>query len=187
MNLVSIPANPVPEGVVTGMLKTPDGVALRFARWAPPPGRKGTVCLFPGPRRVHREIFRDRARSARARVSRSRRSTGAGRAVRSGSCAIRARAMCAASPNTTSTSRPSSRGRAAGLSAAGVCARAFDGRDRPDARRASGPSLVRPHGAAGADDRPAGPAPFGGDARRGAARCGCSGSAAPTCPAATRR
>jgi lysophospholipase len=48
MKLVSIPANPVPEGVVTGMLKTPDGVALRFARWAPPPGRKGTVCVFPG-------------------------------------------------------------------------------------------------------------------------------------------
>src|SRR5580704_451158 len=48
MTLVSIAANPVPEDVVTGMLKTPDGVALRFARWAPPPGRKGTVCLFQG-------------------------------------------------------------------------------------------------------------------------------------------
>ena len=48
MNLISIPANPVPEGVIEGTLKTPDGVALRFARWAPPPGRKGTVCLFPG-------------------------------------------------------------------------------------------------------------------------------------------
>src|ERR1700704_5858130 len=48
MNLVSIPANPVPEDVVTGALKTPDGVSLRFARWAPPPGRKGTVCLFQG-------------------------------------------------------------------------------------------------------------------------------------------
>jgi lysophospholipase len=48
MKLVSIPANPVPEDVVTGMLKTPDGRALRFARFAPPRGRKGTVCLFPG-------------------------------------------------------------------------------------------------------------------------------------------
>jgi lysophospholipase len=48
MNLISIPANPVPDGVVTGTLKTRDGVALRFARWAPPPGRKGTVCLFQG-------------------------------------------------------------------------------------------------------------------------------------------
>ena len=42
MQLVSIPANPVPDDVVTGTIKTPDGVTLRFARWAPPPGRKGT-------------------------------------------------------------------------------------------------------------------------------------------------
>src|SRR5262245_38206518 len=48
MDLVSIPANPVPEGAVTGALKTHDGVTLRFARWQPPPGRKGTVCLFQG-------------------------------------------------------------------------------------------------------------------------------------------
>jgi lysophospholipase len=48
MKLVSIPANPVPEDVVTGMLKTPDGRSLRFARFAPPRGRRGTVCLFQG-------------------------------------------------------------------------------------------------------------------------------------------
>src|SRR3954464_11377289 len=48
MTLVSISANPVPDDVVSGTLKTPDGVALRFARWAPPPGRKGTVCVFQG-------------------------------------------------------------------------------------------------------------------------------------------
>ncbi len=49
MKLVSIPANPVPEGAVAGVLKTPDGAALRFARWpAPPSGRKGTVCVFNG-------------------------------------------------------------------------------------------------------------------------------------------
>jgi lysophospholipase len=48
MKLVSIPANPVPEGAVTGVLKTPDGVQLRFARWPAPSGRKGTVCLFHG-------------------------------------------------------------------------------------------------------------------------------------------
>ena len=30
------------------MLKTPDGVSLRTVRWPPPPGRKGTVCLFQG-------------------------------------------------------------------------------------------------------------------------------------------
>jgi lysophospholipase len=48
MDLVSIPANPVPEDVVTGTLKARDGVSLRFARWHPPPGRKGTVCVFQG-------------------------------------------------------------------------------------------------------------------------------------------
>ena len=48
MHLISISENPVPEDVVTGMLKTPDGVELRFARFAPPPGRRGTVCLLQG-------------------------------------------------------------------------------------------------------------------------------------------
>ncbi|MBO0712854.1 MAG: alpha/beta hydrolase, partial [Acetobacteraceae bacterium] len=28
--------------------QTPDDVVLRYARWAPPPGRKGTVCIFQG-------------------------------------------------------------------------------------------------------------------------------------------
>jgi lysophospholipase len=48
MKLVSIPANPVPDDAVTGMLKTPDGVHLRFARFAPPACRRGTVCILPG-------------------------------------------------------------------------------------------------------------------------------------------
>ena len=48
MTLVSIPANPVPENAVSGNLKTPDGVSLRYARWSPPPGRKGTVCILQG-------------------------------------------------------------------------------------------------------------------------------------------
>jgi lysophospholipase len=48
MTLVSIPANPVPEGAMVGTIKTPDGVELRFARFAPPAGRKGTLCLFQG-------------------------------------------------------------------------------------------------------------------------------------------
>ena len=48
MKLVSIPANPVPDGVVTGAVETPDNVTLRFARWAPPPGRKGTVVVMQG-------------------------------------------------------------------------------------------------------------------------------------------
>ena len=46
--LVSIPANPVPEGAITGTLQTPDGVALRFARWPALQNRKGTVCILHG-------------------------------------------------------------------------------------------------------------------------------------------
>ena len=48
MGLISIPANPTPDGATVGMLRTPDGVGIRFARWDPPPGRKGTLCVFPG-------------------------------------------------------------------------------------------------------------------------------------------
>ena len=66
MDLVSIPANPVPEDVVTGMLKTRDGANIRFARWHPPPGRKGTVCLFQG-RAEFIEKYFETVRELRAR------------------------------------------------------------------------------------------------------------------------
>jgi lysophospholipase len=66
MTLVSIPANPVPDNVVTGTLKTPDGVSLRFARWEPPAGRKGTVCLFQG-RSEFIEKYFETVRDLRAR------------------------------------------------------------------------------------------------------------------------
>jgi lysophospholipase len=66
MDLVSIPANPVPENVVTGRLTTRDGVGLRFARWHPPPGRKGTVCVFPG-RAEFIEKYFETVRDLRAR------------------------------------------------------------------------------------------------------------------------
>jgi lysophospholipase len=66
MTLVSIPANPVPEDAVSGTLKTPDGVELRFARWPPPPGRKGTVCLFQG-RAEYIEKYFETVRDLRAR------------------------------------------------------------------------------------------------------------------------
>jgi lysophospholipase len=48
MKLVSIAANPVPEDAVVGALTTPDGCSLRYARFAPPANRRGTVCVFPG-------------------------------------------------------------------------------------------------------------------------------------------
>src|SRR5207244_5752829 len=66
MNLVSTPANPVPDAAVTGTIKTPDGVSLRFARWEPPPGRKGTVCLFQG-RSEFIEKYFETVRDLRAR------------------------------------------------------------------------------------------------------------------------
>ncbi len=66
MNLVSIPANPVPDNAVTGMLKTPDGVLLRFARWPPPAGRRGTVCILPG-RTEWIEKYFETVRDLRAR------------------------------------------------------------------------------------------------------------------------
>jgi lysophospholipase len=48
MTLVSIPANPVPEGAISGTIKAADGADLRFARWSPPAHRRGTVCVFTG-------------------------------------------------------------------------------------------------------------------------------------------
>ena len=66
MDLVSIPANPVPENAVTGTLKAKDGVNLRFARWHPPPGRKGTVCVFQG-RAEFIEKYFETVRELRAR------------------------------------------------------------------------------------------------------------------------
>jgi lysophospholipase len=66
MTLVSIPANPVPEGAVSGTITTRDGVSLRYARWDPPPGRKGTVCLFQG-RAEFIEKYFETVRDLRAR------------------------------------------------------------------------------------------------------------------------
>lgn len=66
MDLVSIPANPVPDDAVSGAITTPDGVSLRYARWAPPPGRKGTVCIFQG-RAEYIEKYYETVRDLRAR------------------------------------------------------------------------------------------------------------------------
>jgi lysophospholipase len=46
--LVSIPNNRCPDGVVTGMITTADGVRLRVARWPAASGARGTVCVFTG-------------------------------------------------------------------------------------------------------------------------------------------
>ncbi|MFG1296378.1 alpha/beta fold hydrolase [Xanthobacter variabilis] len=48
MDLFSIPSNPTPEGAVTGEITAADGVRLRYARWMPDSGLRGTVALFTG-------------------------------------------------------------------------------------------------------------------------------------------
>jgi lysophospholipase len=66
MKLVSIPANPAPDDAVVGALQTPDGVTLRYARFAPPPGRKGTVVVLQG-RAEFIEKYFETVRDLRAR------------------------------------------------------------------------------------------------------------------------
>ncbi len=46
--LLATPGNPVPDGAIAGKVRTPDGVALRFARWDGLASGKGTVCVFGG-------------------------------------------------------------------------------------------------------------------------------------------
>lgn len=48
MTLFSTPGNPVPDGAVTGEIVAADGVRLRYARFAPQEGLRGTVAVFAG-------------------------------------------------------------------------------------------------------------------------------------------
>jgi lysophospholipase len=66
MKLISIPANPVPDDAVAGNIKTRDGVNLRYARFQPPRGRKGTVCVLQG-RAEFIEKYFETVRDLRAR------------------------------------------------------------------------------------------------------------------------
>ena len=153
MKLVSIPANPVPDNFVTGELKTPDGVTLRFARWQPPAGRKGTVCILQG-RGEWIEKYFETVRDLRARGF----AVADARLARPGPVGAHARRppqrLCARLRRIRQRSRDlHARDRAAGLSAAAVRARPFDGRHRAHSRRLSRPPLVRSHGADRAADR----------------------------------
>ena len=66
MKFISIPANPVPDHGMAGTIKTPDGVTLRYGRWEPPPGRKGTVVVLQG-RAEYIEKYFETVRDLRAR------------------------------------------------------------------------------------------------------------------------
>ena len=148
MKLVSIPANPVPDDVVTGTLKTPDRVELRFARWAPPPGRKGTVCMFQG-RAEFIEKYFETVRDLRARGFAVATLDWRGQGLSQRALRDPRKGYVRSFSRIRDRSRNlHPRDRAAGLSAAAVRDRPFDGRDRADAHRLARPSLVRPHGAA---------------------------------------
>lgn len=48
MQLFATPDNPVPDSAECGMLRTPDGISLRYALWRPATRTLGTVCIFHG-------------------------------------------------------------------------------------------------------------------------------------------
>src|ERR1700758_5619200 len=145
MNLVSFPANPVPDAAVTGTIKTPDGVSLRFARWEPPPGRKGTVCLFQGRSEFIQKYFetvRARAPPAPPRVRRRHPRLARTRPVGPGA-AQPAQRLCAEFLSISNRSRNvHQRGRSSRLPAAAVAARTVHGCYDSAARRLRRTSLV---------------------------------------------
>ena len=107
--------------------------------------------------RADREIFRDRARSARPRLC-----GGDDRLARAGPLlappARSAQGLCARLRRFRDRRRDlRAAGGAAGLPAALLRARPFHGRHGDAAGGACRQALVRPHGAVGADDRPARP------------------------------
>ena len=68
MTLVSIPANPVPEDVVTGVITDPRRCRIALRALGPAGGPQGHGLRVQRPQRNDREIFRDGARPARTRL-----------------------------------------------------------------------------------------------------------------------
>jgi lysophospholipase len=48
MKLLSIPANPAPDGAIVGAVRTTDGVTLRYSRWPGAWDARGTIFLLQG-------------------------------------------------------------------------------------------------------------------------------------------
>ena len=136
MTLVSIPANPVPDDVVAGTAEDPRRRRAALCALGAAARPQGHGLPVPGPRRIHREIFRDRARPARARL-RGRDA----RLARAGPVGARAaqsaQGLCAQLlALSTSTSKPSCSEVVLPDCPPPVFALApFDGRDDPAARR----------------------------------------------------
>ena len=138
-----------------GTIKTPDGAELRFARWAPPAGRKGTVCVFTG-RSEQIEKYFETVRDLRDRGFAVAMIDWRGQGHSSRRLARSAQGLCARLLRLRSRRRDlRAAGGAAGLPAAAFRAGPFDGRRGDAAGRACRKTLVRPHGAVGADDRSA--------------------------------
>ena len=185
MKLVSIPANPVPDNAVAGSIKTPDGVTLRFARFAPPAGRKGTVVVLQG-RAEYIEKYFETVRDLRARGFAVATFDWRGQGLSDRALSDRhkgyvrnfseyATDLDAIMEQVVLPDCPPPIFALGHSMGAAIGIRACHERQ----------PLVRSRGAVGADDRAAGRAaspPWRGRSR---ASCGCSGAAAPMCRPAT--
>jgi len=155
MTLVSIPANPVPEDVVSGTIKTPDGAELRFARWAPPAGRKGTVCVFTG-RSEQIEKYFETVRDLRERGFAVAMIDWRGQGHSSRRLRDPRKGYVRDFPILRSTSRASCSRWCCRIARRPISRWRIRWGRRHAAGGARRKTLVRPHGAVGADDRPAG-------------------------------
>ena len=174
MELVSLAKNPVPSGGTVGSFRGYDGAELRYARWdATRMPRRGTVCLFERPRRVHREILRGHRRSAAPRLR--RRHHGLARPGRLAAHAVQpAQGPCARLLGVRPRPHPLHEGhRAAGLPAAVHRPRAFHGRQHPAAQCHDARPVVRADRPDGADDRDSGKLPRHDAIARHGLRRGC--------------
>ena len=72
MGLISIPANPVPEGATVISLTTQDGVSLRAARWEGRLKQRGTVAILTGRAEFIERYFETIAELLGARLRRRR-------------------------------------------------------------------------------------------------------------------
>ena len=185
MKLVSIPANPVPEDVVTGTAQDQRRGLAALCALGAAAGRKGTVCLFQG-RAEFIEKYYETVRDLRARGFAVATLDWRGQGLSQRAAARSAQGPCRQFLRIRHRSADLHAGSgAAGLPAADLCPWAFHGRRRPDPRRHAGSPLVRPHRAFCADDRAAGARSMRGDARYCQAHAAAGHGRRPTCPAET--
>ena len=153
MTLVSIPANPVPANAFAGTLRTRDGVASALCTLRAAAGSQRNGLHLSRPFGIHRKIFRDGGRSAKARLCRRH-----SRLARAGAVGSRVAQSRQRTRQALLRVRYGSQGvhggdRVARLSAAVFCAWSFDGRRHSAARARARRTLVRSRRAVRTDDR----------------------------------